>query len=146
MTPEQIRWLAWGATQHRPSGAQKWDEPGTVTAITSHCGSWGIDVATEHVLAHARDPKARTPAAITRSFTPDTTPQRSLRFPARAGVDECRIHPGEHASGCRACAADSLAGDRPEPRPHEGSEPTPAYLAARAATDQRPTTPTEEHA
>ncbi len=145
MTPDQIRWLTWGAIQHRPSGAPKWDELGTIKAITDHCGSWGIEIATEHVLAHARDRDARTPAAITRSFVPDTTPKRSTRFPARAGVDECRIHPGEHAGACRACAADSLAGDRPEPRPQVGSEPTEAYLAARAATDQHPS-PTEEDA
>lgn len=64
MTPEQIQWLTWGAIQHRPKGAPKWDEPGTHKAITDHCGSWGLEIATEHVLAHARDEKARTPFAI----------------------------------------------------------------------------------
>ena len=33
MTPDQIRWLTWGAIQHRPHGAPKWDEPGTAKAI-----------------------------------------------------------------------------------------------------------------
>lgn len=121
MTPDQIRWLTWGAIQHRPTGAPKWDEPGTHKAITDHCGSWGFALATEHVLAHARDPKARTPFAI-KGNPPHTEPGRGARFPARAGVDECRTHPGEHADNCRSCAADRLAGmettaARPTPKP-----------------------------
>jgi hypothetical protein len=105
MTPDQINWLTWGAIQHRPHGASKWDEPGTHKAISDHCGSWGIDIATQHVLAHARDPKARTPFAI-KGPTPHTEPTKGPRQPAKAGVDECRQHRGEYATACRACAAE----------------------------------------
>jgi hypothetical protein len=105
MTPDQIKWLTWGAIQHRPSGAPKWDEPGTHKAISDHCGSWGIDIATQHVLAHARDPKARTPFAI-KGPTPHTETTKAPRQPAKAGVDECRQHRGEYATSCRACAAE----------------------------------------
>lgn len=92
MTPDQIRWLTWGAIQHRPHGAPKWDEPGTNKAITDHCGSWGLDIATDHVLAHARDPKARTPFAI-KGNKPHTGPKAA---PARP------LRPDE---ACRNCGA-----------------------------------------
>ena len=125
MTPDQIRWLTWGAIQHRPHGAPKWDEPGTAKAITDHCRAWDLAVATEHVLAHARDPKARTPFAI-KGNAPHTEPERAPRFPARAGdPDECTQHRGEWASTCRACAADRLA--RPD------DEPTGPPMPAEAA-------------
>lgn len=130
MTPDQIRWLTWGAIQHRPTGAPRWDEPGTHKAIADHCGSWGLEIATEHVLAHARDPKARTPFAI-KGNKPHNEPTSGPRFPAKAGED-CRYHPGEHAHACRACAADRLAGDRPEPRPTTTAPPTDTYLAAKS--------------
>lgn len=110
MTPDQIRWLTWGAIQHRPRGASRWDEPGTARAIADHCGTWGLEIATEHVLAHARDAKAKTPFAI-KGNPPHTEPARAVRQPAKAGGDECRVHPGEYAGACRACAADRLAGD-----------------------------------
>ncbi len=110
MTPAQLQWLTWGAIQHRPPGAPKWDEPGTAKAIADHCGSWGLAIATEHVLAHARDPKAKTPFVI-KGPTPHTEPTKGIRQPAKAGENECRVHPGEYAGSCRACAADRLAGD-----------------------------------
>lgn len=130
MTPDQIRWLTWGAIQHRPSGAPKWDEPGTHKAISDHCGTWGLEVATEHVLAHARDAKARTPFAI-KGNKPHTEPTAGPRFPARAGVDECRYHRGEYEAACRACAADKLAGDEP-PEPYAEVAP-PEVVAAHVA-------------
>lgn len=144
MTPEQIQWLTWGAIQHRPPGAPKWDHPGTAKAIADHCGTWGLDIATQHVLAHARDPKARTPFAI-KGNAPHTDATPGPRFPAKPD-DECRLHRGEHADACRACAADKLAGDneaRTPPRPHQAAEPTAGYRAARAAVD-RPATTEEE--
>lgn len=135
MTPEQIRWLTWGATQHRPHGAPKWDEPGTHKAITDHCRSWDFAAATQHVLAHARDPKARTPFAI-KGNPPHTEPERSgTRWPAKA-ESECRVHPGEWAYTCRACASDLLAGDKPptrKPQPADDETKARALAAARAA-------------
>ena len=134
MTPDQINWLTWGAVQHRPHGAPKWDEPGTKKAITDHCRSWDFATATEHVLAHARDPKARTPFAI-KGNPPHTEPVRGARFPAKPGVD-CPTHPGEWADTCRACAADRLAGDQPDTRSPlraVSTPPPPTYLDARRA-------------
>lgn len=131
MTPDQIRWLTWGAIQHRPKGAPKWDEPGTHKAITDHCGSWGLEIATEHVLAHARDQKARTPFAI-KGNRPHNEPSAGPRFPAKAGED-CRYHRGEYDGACRSCAADKLAGDQPTPRPTTAAEPTDTYRAAKTA-------------
>jgi hypothetical protein len=111
VTPDQIRWLTWGAIQHRPSGAPRWDEPGTHKAITDHCGTWGLEIATDHVLAHARDPKARTPFAI-KGNKPNVDIPHAPRFPPRTG-EECRYHRGEYANACRACRADELAGEPP---------------------------------
>ena len=142
MTPEQINWLTWGAVQHRPNGAPKWDEPGTHKAITDHCGPWGLEVATDHVLAHARDPKARTPFAI-KGNPPHTEPKHAPRQPAKAGADECRSHPGEWAVSCRSCAADRLANDQPSPIHRQKP---PAEVALRGATSCRAalTEPTTE--
>lgn len=135
MTPDQIRWLTWGAIQHRPSGAPKWDEPGTHKAITDHCGSWGLEIATEHVLAHARDEKARTPFAI-KGNRPHNEPSAGPRFPAGKG-QECRYHRGEYDGACRSCAADKLAGDQPTPRSTTPAAPTDTYRAAKTALNER---------
>lgn len=130
MTPDEMRWLTWGAIQHRPRGARRWDEPGTAKAIADHCGSWSLSIATEHVLAHARDPKAETPFVI-KGNAPHTEPTKSVRQPAKAGGGECRVHPGEYANSCRACAADRLAGDQSaEPR----RDKPPAAVSQRGAT------------
>lgn len=127
MTPEQQRWLTWGAIQHRPKGAPRWDEPGTAKAIADHCAGWDLATATEHVLAHARDANARTPFAI-KGNPPHTEPTRAARYPAKDG-DSCPSHPGEWVHSCRACAADRLAGDRPQPR---RTRPDPAVTKAGA--------------
>ena len=138
MTPDQIRWLTWGAIQHRPNGAPRWDEPGTSKAIGDHCRSWDFAMATEHVLAHARDAKARTPFAI-KGNAPHTEPGRGPRFPAGDG-DECRFHVGEWAATCRACAADRLAGDVPTARPMTKSADTSEHVARLRAITQPATT------
>jgi hypothetical protein len=129
MTPEQINWLTWGAVQHRPHGAPRWDEPGTRAAIVEHCGSWGIDIATQHVLAHARDAKAKTPFVI-KGKAPHNEPTSAARQPAKPGGDECPMHPGEYAAACRSCAADRLAGDE-STRPQR--QKAPADVAHRGA-------------
>lgn len=118
MTPDQITWLTWGAIETRKEthGCGTWDHPGTRQAITQHCGTWGLAAATEHVLAHARDPKARTPFAI-KGNAPHTTPERGIRYPAKAGSpDECRTHAGEWADNCRACRAPLAADETPDER------------------------------
>lgn len=131
---DEQRWLVWGAIAHRPTGAPRWDEPGTAKAIADVCGTWTLAVATEHVLAHARDPKAKTPFAI-KGPMPHTQPQREHRHPAVAGSpDECRHHPGEHADHCRSCAGDRLAGEpATSARRGEGVPPPEGWQQARAA-------------
>ena len=109
MNDEELRWLTWGAIHHRPHGAPKWDEPGTAQAIRERCGNWELDVATQHVLAHARDPKARTPFAI-KGTAPSTEPTRAPRRPPKP-ADECRLHLGEWADACRICMAPKAIDD-----------------------------------
>lgn len=150
MTPEEIRWLTWGAIHHRPHGAPRWDEPGTAKAITDHCGSWQLDVATQHVLAHARDPKAKTPFAI-KGNAPHTEPQRTPRHPPRAGADqECRAHLGEYVDSCRGCASDQLAlvdDPAPDPPDLDGLTGRERFRIARDELDLRHAlTPTTEEA
>lgn len=96
-------------------GAGKWHDNG-LTAVLSRLEGHNLAVTIERVTRHAADPEARTPAAIERPFVPDA-PKAGIRFPARAGVDECRTHRGEWADSCRACAADRLAA--PD-EPHDG--------------------------
>lgn len=60
--------------------------------------------------------------------------REARRHPARAGIDECRTHPGEHGGSCRACAADRLAADKEATtptRPLKSVPPPPTYLDAR---------------
>jgi len=76
----------------------------------------------------ACDSKTLTPARILEAgpwwkAAAVESPEGTYRHPPRAGRDdECPRHVGEHATGCRACAADQLAGDeqrrpvRPAPR------------------------------
>ena len=49
-----------------------------------------------------------------------------------------KAHPGEHADGCRACAADALAGDPTPTRPLRSVPPPPTYLDARRALSKQP--------
>ena len=131
MTPDQINWLTWGAIQHRPHGAPKWDEAGTRALIERCCGSWSLDVATLHVLAHARDPKAKTPGVIT-GTAPSAEPQKTPRYPPKA-ADECATHPGEWLDACRICAGPKAADGDEKPRPTERRPPSEAYQRARQA-------------
>lgn len=116
MTPDQIAWLAWGAVQHRPAHSTKWDQASTAKVITDHCASWGFEHATAHVLAHARDPKAKTPGAIKGKFTPDNEPAAGAFRPPKP-EQMCQLH-GGWLNGCSGCAADEKAGDKtPRNRP-----------------------------
>lgn len=109
MTPDEIKWLTWGALQVRPSGSTKWDATGTATIIAEHCGSWSLAMALEHVIAHARDPEAKTPGRIRQNWAPDTTPQKTPMKPPKP-EDMCPVH-GGWLNSCSGCAADKLAGD-----------------------------------
>lgn len=114
MNVQEIRWLTWGAIAHRPAHSPRWDEPGTLKAITEVCGTWTLEVATTHVLAHARDAKAKTPYAITGN-PPANEAQRPPRYPPKA-ADECRNHPGEWADQCRICHGPQVADEQPGDR------------------------------
>ena len=114
MTPDQINWLTWGAIQHRPHNAPTWDVAGTRALIERCCGNWSLDVATLHVLAHARDPKAKTPGVIT-GTAPSTEPQKTPRYPPKRD-QECPGHPGEWPDSCRICRAPVVADETPGDR------------------------------
>lgn len=108
LTDEQKRALTWLAVETRKTthGCGTWDQPGTHKAITDVCGSWSFGTALDHVVAHARDPKARTPYAM-RGSKPNLEPATTARYPMRAGdPDECRTHRGQHVDHCSGCAAD----------------------------------------
>ncbi len=112
MNDEQIRWLTWGAIQLRPPGAPKWDEPGVIKAIRERCGSWELATAIEHVTAHARDPKAKTPFAM-KGPAPHVEATKPTHSPPKPD-DACPLH-GGWLNSCGGCAADRLAGDaKPE--------------------------------
>lgn len=141
-TPRDAQALTYLARRLRDTthGAGAWDEAGTHAVISKLVGQ-SLAIAAERVLHHAADPKAQTPGAIMRPFTPPGPDMHAPRFPARAGVGECRIHKGEHADGCRACAADELAGDeeaRTPPRPLQSVPPPPTYLDARRDLSKQP--------
>ena len=136
-TTRDAQALTYLATRLRDEthGCGKWDQNGTYSVIAELVGLNLADTI-RRVIAHALDPEARTPGAIKRPFVPKVPETPGARFPARAGINECRYHPGEHATACRACAADTLAGDRPEPRATAASQPTAAYLKARRGTNE----------
>lgn len=132
MTPNEIKWLTWGARHHRPAGAPQWDEQGTLKAITDCCGTWDLATATEHVLAHARDPQAKTPFAIRGAAPSSTTPERAAYYPPKP-AESCRVHPGEWVGSCRICrgpkTVDEEPGDRPTRR-QEASRRAGEHIAA----------------
>lgn len=143
-TKRDLQALAYLAKRLRDDtpGAREWQDAGLWPVLAKLEGHQ-LHLTIERVIRHAADPDARTPAAIERPFTPDA-PTSPVRFPAKAGGDECRRHPGEHAVGCRSCAADQKAGeDRPTViNRTPGTPPSPGYLAARSGLH---TTETEEN-
>lgn len=118
LTPDQHQALTWLACETRRTthGCGDWDKPGTHKAIGDICGTWTFATALDHVIAHARDPKARTPFAM-RGTKPNLEPTSSHKHPMRAGdPDECRLHRGQHRDHCSGCAADRLTHDPTPPR------------------------------
>ncbi len=134
MNDEQIRWLTWGAIQLRPPGSPKWDEPGVIKAIRERCGSWELATAIEHVVAHARDPKAKTPFAM-KGPAPHieaTKPTHSPPKPQDAGP----VH-GGHLNSCGGCASDRLAGTPTKPPRHDALDPSEYINAMKADMTER---------
>ncbi len=140
VTKDQAHVLATLAVACRPHGAPNWDAAGVVAAIAKvhHVGLADVAMA---VIRAAADRDAKTPgviAATTSIHWAEKVAERAPRFPARAGIDECRTHPGEHADGCRACAADALAGDPTPTRPLQSAPPPVSYLDARRDLSKQP--------
>lgn len=137
VTREQADRLTAHALDCRPIGAPRWDGPGVFAAIgrVRHLAYPEVAMA---VTRAASDPTAETPGVICATdsihWREKVTPPGSHR-PARAGQD-CRIHPGEWAESCRACASNRLAGDC-EPRTHEGRSTRAAEHAAEARRRMR---------
>ncbi len=140
LTADETANLTWIAVHTRDTthGCGAWDSAGTHKAVSEICGAWTYSTALDHVIAHARDPKARTPYAM-KGTAPSHTPTVRHPYPLRAGdPDECPRHKGQHRDHCGPCAADRLAG---EPAPvshpsHAAGAPTSEYLQAREALRQ----------
>ena len=136
VTTRDAQALTYLATRIREEtySAGTWDQTGTYAVIAELVGQ-NLSETIRRVVGHASDPEARTPGAIKRPFVPKSPPNAGARYPAGA-TEECRLHRGEWASSCRACAADQLAADpeavTPE-RPADHAPPTCAYLAAKRA-------------
>ena len=132
-TKRDLQALAYLAKRLREDtpGAREWQDPGLWPVLAKLEGH-NLHLTIERIIRHAADPDARTPAAIERPFVPDA-PSPGVRYPAKP-EEECRRHPGEHATACRSCSADKKAGeDRPTViNRTPGVPPSPAYLAAKS--------------
>lgn len=136
LTDQDARALTFIACRIRKEvhGAREWDDAGTYAEISKLLGH-NLPIVVERVTRHAGDVEAKTPGAIRRPFIP-AAPDNGNRQPAKAG-DDCRIHPGEWADNCRACASDRLAGDVTPRRPLEAvSDPAPNVARLRALRDE----------
>lgn len=80
-------------------GCGAWDLHGTTTVFAQHLKGKHLATAMELVLAHAQDPEAKTPAAVTRPFTPT-----ELGTPIRP---RCGKHPSQYADDCGRCEAEN---------------------------------------
>lgn len=80
------------------TGCGPWDLDGTTKVFLAALKGMHLATATEQVLRHAQDPGAKTPAAVTRGFTPTD---------AGAPVEpRCAKHPSQHAANCGRCEAE----------------------------------------
>lgn len=118
-------------------GCKPWDAEGTHVVFARELLGKNLAYAIELVLHHACDPNAKTPAAITRKFTPDL-PAPPTPGPPKA-TESCPRHPGSPAANCGGCNADRLAGDA-SPAPSRGRPRInpDVIAAARAAAFPRP--------
>lgn len=106
-------------------GCKVWDRQGIHVIFQRELVGMHLMTAIEIVVGHAQDLEAKTPAAITRSFTP-----RSADRPKRGGpskkTDECPEHPGQpRVPFCGGHRADELAARYEEDEP-KGEVPVAA--------------------
>ncbi|RNL66268.1 hypothetical protein EFK50_01175 [Nocardioides marmoriginsengisoli] len=113
-------------------GCGTWDRQGIHTVFTRELTGMHLMTAIEIVVAHASDPDAKTPAAITRPFLPKpaTTvpkdPTRCRDHPDELAEPYCRVHKTEYAVGYGEH-------DGPPPDPDIPADLTPADKARAAA-------------
>lgn len=79
------------------TGCGKWDAHGTHVVFARELKGMTLAIAMELVVAHATDPDAKTPAAITRPFKPEVTvtippPEMCRDHPDEVAPPVCRIH------------------------------------------------------
>lgn len=89
-------------------GCKVWDRQGADVVFARELVGMNFRTALELVIAHAGDPEAKTPAAITRPFKPEAPAPRKRVGPPRRD-EECPTHPGQYADNCGGCRADQLA-------------------------------------
>lgn len=108
-TVQDARALAHIASRLREEtvGCCTWDIEGTIPVFTRVLVGKNLQIATELVLAHATDPDAKTPGAITRKFTPERRkPTESLNPTPETACRRC----GGFKGNC-ACVREQLAYD-----------------------------------
>ena len=113
------------------TGCGPWDLDGTTKVFLASLKGKHLATATELVLTHAQDPEARTPAAVTRPFTPT-----AIGTPVEP---RCLKHPSQYAATCGQCEAEDRYA-------HGASDQARAHgvAACKAAIDASRHTPAEE--
>ncbi|HET7407347.1 MAG TPA: hypothetical protein VFJ21_09485 [Mycobacteriales bacterium] len=133
-TDQDARALTYLAKRLREEtyGACRWDEAGIYAVIAKLIGR-NLPTVVEQVTRHASDPEAKTPGAINRPFLPDA-PKAGPLYPPKRGED-CPRHPGQWATSCGGCEADTRADDEPAtpPRAWDAGDPRTGIAACRAA-------------
>lgn len=109
-------------------GCKVWDKQGTDVIFARELVGMNFRTALELVLAHACDPTAKTPAAITRPFRPEPVVTKLPLAPKKD--QECPKHPGWYADHCGACHTERL---HAEPETGERTDAATALTTARAA-------------
>lgn len=79
-------------------GCAIWDRQGTHVVFARELKGKHLVTALEMILAHAVDPNAKTPAAITRKFTPDVPKPSQHARPLRR--DNTCLDCGRHLEDC----------------------------------------------
>ncbi|HET7386986.1 MAG TPA: hypothetical protein VFJ19_10025 [Nocardioidaceae bacterium] len=135
-TDQDARALTYLAKRLREEthGANRWDEAGIFAVIAKRAGQ-NLAATIEAVTRHAADATAKTPGAINRPFTPPPpSEQRDRYLPPKRGED-CPRHPGQWATSCGGCEADTRADDEPAtpPRAWDAGDAPTGIAACRAA-------------
>lgn len=114
-------------------GCAPWDRQGIHVIFQRELVGMHLLTALEIVVGHASDPDAKTPAAISRPFTPKP-PARGSRGGPSKKTDECPEHPGQPKQPyCGGHRADELASRDEEPTGDVPPAATPADAARIAA-------------